>query len=504
MPDYSNALASWERRREYYATIRLGEDVANQTEAISRQTRELAQQQLASSSEVVASQMRVAEGIDSLALGIEDVARGIEGLQSCFEWGISAVVWQIEQSRESLCSILEVLQEPLDVNARHRRRRAEKAYSQGWIDDAEEEFLASEALNKFDFAVHMSLGMIYLFYKVDKGKALAYFEKAAKYATPESAYHRSIALLHGALCHRDMGRLDEAHLLTSEAISLTPNLWEARYQHAAHCALLGQVRECIGHLDAAIRSGPGYCLKAETDESFTPVRAEVIDLICRLRDEAANETETVVGSCSQFVDGVNQELAKVTRRVPGFSPRGFDDTYRQIRELLARESYIDAFVALGESKALVRQVREYASEQLKAVRQRLEASESASRDELVRLKESRDARSGLSGGGLGIAGALCGMVLGFRGCMSIVETADGAPRDSIANCLDRVFKMWICAPAVWFGAIVLIGCGLAVVGRVLGAELSATDSEALQEAQKTSEILGEVARGLEALPHPKD
>ena len=43
--------------------------------------------------------------------------------------------------------------EPLDIQAKERKKRAEEAFANRWIDDAEEEFLESEKLNKFDFSI---------------------------------------------------------------------------------------------------------------------------------------------------------------------------------------------------------------------------------------------------------------------------------------------------------------------------------------------------------------
>lgn len=187
---YSNELAPWEKKNNYFQHVQLGKDIKSQTvilqDAINNQTRA----QLANSSAIIASADRIEKDLDELSFGIDRIEQGIESLQATFEWGISEVVWQIEQNREVLQNILKVLMNPLDTQAKERRKRAEEAYSYGWIDDAEEEFLASEKLNKFDFAIHISLGMIYLFHKVDKNKALECFEKAIKYAKPKSAYYR--------------------------------------------------------------------------------------------------------------------------------------------------------------------------------------------------------------------------------------------------------------------------------------------------------------------------
>ncbi|PIU56450.1 MAG: hypothetical protein COS87_02180, partial [Chloroflexi bacterium CG07_land_8_20_14_0_80_45_17] len=193
MPLYLNELAPWERKNEYYRIIQLGKNVEEQTHTINMQTKAMIASQMASVNAIIASQERIAEGIDAVSCGIGRVEQGIYELKATFEWGISEVVWQIEQNRQVLKNILEVLMAPLDTQAKERRKRAEEAYANGWFEDAEEEFLESEKLNKFDFSIHISLGMIYLFHKVDKQKALSYFDKAIKYSQPKSAFHASYA-----------------------------------------------------------------------------------------------------------------------------------------------------------------------------------------------------------------------------------------------------------------------------------------------------------------------
>ena len=126
------------------------------------QNQELISSQLRSANSILASQDRIREGIDATTFSINQVNEGIGGLKSAFEWGISEVVWQIEQNREYLKSILDRIIAPLDTQAKELRKRAEKAYLNGWYDDALEEFLKSEKKNKFDFFVHMNIGMILL------------------------------------------------------------------------------------------------------------------------------------------------------------------------------------------------------------------------------------------------------------------------------------------------------------------------------------------------------
>ncbi|PIQ08113.1 MAG: hypothetical protein COW71_13560 [Ignavibacteriales bacterium CG18_big_fil_WC_8_21_14_2_50_31_20] len=288
MPLYLNELAPWERKNEYYHTIQLGKDVNEQTLVIKKQAKAMLASQLATTNSIIASKERISEGIDSLVDSVdrlERVGQSIDDLQSTFEWGISEVVWQLEQNRTVLKNILEVLMSPLDNQARERRIRAKEAYDNGWLDDAEEEYLESEKLNKFDFSIHISLGIIYLFKKIDKEKALSYFEKAIKYAKPKSPDMTRDALLYKALIKFDFGEIEEAEKFSSDAITLSPNSLKAYYQNAQYNAQLKNHIKSIDNLEKIIKQDKLYCLKAHEDTLFDPIREYVNNLFKKLKEE---------------------------------------------------------------------------------------------------------------------------------------------------------------------------------------------------------------------------
>ena len=347
MKSYSDELAPWEKRQEYYNNIQLGKNVWEQTRAINKQTKAMIASQIASTSAIIASQDRISEGIDVLSLGVSRVADGIYELRSAFEWGISEVIWQIEQNRGVLERILEALMEPLNTQAEERRKRGEKAYARGWIDDAEEEFLESERLNKFDFSVHISLGMIYLFRKIDKNKALSYFEKAIKYAKPDSPYHTSYALLYKALIKFDFGEVDDAEKCTAEAIALSPNFTEALYQNAQYNAQLNNEVKSISNLKEAIKKDKYYCIKAHNDPLFDPIRKKVNQLFKILRDEEKQDAENLHSRISdQYSKSypIIEELSKESFTDFSTSVEKANyiyDRIKRLRKLIARNSYFD-------------------------------------------------------------------------------------------------------------------------------------------------------------------
>jgi hypothetical protein len=149
------ALNEWEQRSACYSVIELGKDVDTLIRILKHQTDAKLASQAASANAIIVSQDSIREGIHNLSYGIESIAEGLDGLKAAFEFGISEVLWQIEQQREVLKSILEVLMAPLDTEAKELRRRAEDAYANDWVDDALDDFIHSEKKNRYDFAVHM-------------------------------------------------------------------------------------------------------------------------------------------------------------------------------------------------------------------------------------------------------------------------------------------------------------------------------------------------------------
>ena len=353
-------LTPYQKQNSYYRGIQLSKDVSKQTEVINTSTRALIATQMASANAIITSQERVNDGIENIAYGTERVEQGIYGLQAAFEWGISEVVWQLEQNREMLKSILEVLQAPLDTKARERRKRAERAYANNLIPEAEEEFLESEKLNKFDFTIHISLGMIYLFHNAEKDKALECFEKAIRYAKPESPYHASYSLLYKALILYVNGQIVDAEKCTQKAIELSPDFTEALYQNAQYNAQLRNVQKSIANLTKAIKIDKNYCLKIDKDEMFHPIKSEVNKLFERLKDEVGNST---INLCNNIESGI-KEANEIIHNSPTFknSPftvQEFNIELTKIHNLMERNSYFDGIDALSVAKDLVKKGQDY-------------------------------------------------------------------------------------------------------------------------------------------------
>ena len=363
---YLNELAPWERKKEYYHNLEMGREIRQQTELLSQQTNHFISSQAASAAaanSILISQEKINNGLSELSYDIQDVAEGIYGLKAAFEWGISEITWQIEQNREVLRSILDVLMAPLDTQAKELKRRAEDAYSNKWYDDALIDFLESEKRNRYDFTVHISVGIIYLFNLINRDKALEYFEKAIKYAKPKSPYHASFALLYKGLIFRDKGLLKDAEACASEAVSLSPDFGEAHYQLSQYNAALGNSRESIEALRKAIRIDRCYCLKASNDSMFDPIKSELLKFFESLRSEAikycTNEKLKIEKSLDIVENSLRNSASKSGTHI-AISDQTIKKSIDEIDRLIERNRYFDAIDAVNVLYDLKDKFRQFA------------------------------------------------------------------------------------------------------------------------------------------------
>jgi len=309
----SNELITFEERinnwqtihpRQWIATTNRN-DVANflstQTEKIiESQVEKIIESQVGAVDSIIVSQARLADKID---IETREITEGFQELQATFDWGFTELIWQIEQEREVLKDILKVLQAPLDTQAKELKKRAEYAYQNGWIGDALKDFLESEKKNRYDFTIHQNLGNIYLFEKKDPDIALEYYEKAVKYATPKSSYYTSISLLHKGLVKYLQKDFKEAYKATLKAIELSPDFYEAHYQHAQYCANLGKYDEAIKHLKKAIVEGDKYyCMKADSEKDFDVMKKQLNSLFKELQINAQNQVTIELGEVVRLID----------------------------------------------------------------------------------------------------------------------------------------------------------------------------------------------------------
>jgi len=314
-------------------------------EFVSAQIDRVVRAQLGAADSIIVSQDRIASGIDSAVLGINRVAEGLESLAATFEWGFSELIWQIEEQRKVLQEILEVLQVPLDTQARELKKRAEDAYRNGWFEDALQDFLQSEKKNRYDFTIHQNLGNIYFFEKKNPEKALEYYKKAVKYATPKSPYYASIALLHVGLIRYLQGDFQKAYDATSRAVKLSPKLYEAHYQHAQYCANLSRYDEAIKYLWKAIEGDRYYCIKADSEKDFDVMKKQLRQFFKELRNRAQSQAESEIKIARDFIKEAESYDASIANKLASAK-----NELNYAMTFLKRRSLFDSWDAIHKAR----------------------------------------------------------------------------------------------------------------------------------------------------------
>ena len=404
--------------------------------------------QLASTSAIIASQERISERVDNLSYGIEKVEQGIYGLQASFEWGISEVVWQIEQNREVLRDILQVLSAPLDTQAKELRKRAEEAYTNGWIDDALKDFLESEEKNRYDFSIHISLGMIYLFHKIDKEKALKYFDQAIKYAKPKSPYHTSYALLHKALIMRDIGQMEEAEKCTNEAIEISKNFSEAFYQNAQYNALLNRPQKAIPMLEKAIEYDINYCEKCHNEKDFDNIRDSIATLFEKLRKRKEDNVKVRFPKITERYNKISSvvDLAKKEFDLK-INDHGIHTNFNRIEKLIKRHSfrdYLEASRVIDEVTAkinkLYKETQNEIDKKISSLRSKIRNIESSHESNYIKDVDNLNK--------IWLVGIPVSIIIGIGGCFVTVQNI----HSSLGNVLYSLF-------VIPFIILLLLGLG---------------------------------------------
>ncbi|MGA9773900.1 MAG: hypothetical protein WBV94_33020 [Blastocatellia bacterium] len=218
-----------------------------------------------------------------IEVGFAKLAGGIDQLNADFHMLLGDIIWKIELHQDTLSNILqEIRLAEFEREARAYRSRAEKAYLNGWYQEALADFLEAERRNYPDFAVLRSIASICLYHLVNLSNALEYFRKAAKYARPNDARQSAEAHYFAAVVCAIQQRFDEGLDHLNEAIALNPHLYEAYYQKACLAAMLERADDAVYSLELAIKGDPRYFERARDDHAFDRVRPPVQALLNQL------------------------------------------------------------------------------------------------------------------------------------------------------------------------------------------------------------------------------
>lgn len=252
--------------------------------------KETVKSQLSKTDELIASNEAIADTIsqldDTFATGFSKLGAGLQELCFSLDDGFSDVSYKLDLQNETLQAIKEILESPLDTQAKELRKRAEFAYLNDWIDEAEKDLLESEKKNYQDFIALHILGNIYYHHKKNHQKALEYFQKAAKYAAPQSKIDACKALLCAANVYKELAKPEDAYKSTRLAIDMLPEDTHNLYNHAAYAAMTNRIDEFIDYLrKAEIKNKNATCLiAADNDKRFANVKDEKEALKREIRD----------------------------------------------------------------------------------------------------------------------------------------------------------------------------------------------------------------------------
>jgi len=296
---------------------------------------------------------RASENAVRLTLGIERLAGGLESLKADFNLLLGDLVWRLEMQRESLTSILEEIRlAEFEREARAYRTRAERAYRNGWYEEALGDFLEAEKRNYPDYTVHRSIAQIYLYHIVNPPKALEYFLKAAKYARPSDLAGAAEAhYFAGIVCVIER-RLEPALEHLRQAVELNPELAEAHYQRSLVASLLGNGEEAVVSLGRAIEGDARYYERAKNDEAYDSIRPQVRLLLDQLMRPVREKIVEVKQDAAQL-DGY-----LIARDVEDEIARAFHQVERQVAESPTYKAGLQSLETLTRIQRDLRELRD--------------------------------------------------------------------------------------------------------------------------------------------------
>jgi hypothetical protein len=150
-----------------------------------QRVRNAIESQLEKTDQVIASNEAIADLIsdlgdtfsymnDTLVSGFSLLDAGLQELCFDVEDGLRELSYKLDLQSNTLQAIKEILERPLDTQAKELRKRAEFAYLNGWIDEAEADLLESEKKNYQDFIALHILGNINYYHRKNHQKELEY------------------------------------------------------------------------------------------------------------------------------------------------------------------------------------------------------------------------------------------------------------------------------------------------------------------------------------------
>ena len=305
---FNKELSPWEKKPSFFRNVRFGylEDIQKNIDALKDGIHTQNEVWLKSAGSAFVHPDRMPEALNFFQIDEADITEGVSGLKASFEWGISDVLWLIEQQGKELQNLIMEHAKNENATSAKLRSNAQNAYSKGWFEEALKDFLKVEKRESADFSVFVSIGMIYLFHQVNKERAFDYFQKAEKWIKSKSSFYLSFALIYLGLIQRDLGKMEEAENLSKTAVDHSPNFSVAIYQNALHNAILGREERALKMLKKAGNLDPRYFLKALSDEAFKPFAGKINKIIEETKKLKRSAIEKTYRQITEVVNEIHQ------------------------------------------------------------------------------------------------------------------------------------------------------------------------------------------------------
>ncbi|HKV41269.1 MAG TPA: hypothetical protein VJX67_18835 [Blastocatellia bacterium] len=230
----------------------------------------------------------------SVDFPFDKLAGGVEALNADFNLLIGDLIWKLQMRQAHLNNVLAEVRLPeFEREARAFRTRAERAYLNGWYEEALPDFMEAAKRNYPDFAVHRSIASILLYYLMDVPGALEYFRKSARYARASDAHQAAEAHYFAAMICIMERRLPEGLSHLDQALSLNPRLLDAYYHRAALAAMAGDFAAAMTDLEPAVKGDPRYFDRAGREPVFDGIHQELEALLDRLLGPAREKAEQI-------------------------------------------------------------------------------------------------------------------------------------------------------------------------------------------------------------------
>ncbi|MEW5818169.1 MAG: tetratricopeptide repeat protein [Spirochaetota bacterium] len=289
------------------------ESIIRQTSVIERSTNQLLERQIRGTEGILVSSENTSRIVNLLHCEVHDLKNGLHELGWRLSDDMYETVWQLEQINAELLEITEILSAPLATRSRELRNRGLKAFSDGLYEDALDDLKNAASLNRYDFIVHITIGMIYWRHLDDVSQAIDSFQKSVRYAKPDSPYYASYALLNLMQIEYAQGNFSNALEHALQARDLAVNSPAAHYACAQCYAALEDRENALEVLKRCLRMDVRYALRSYNDGAFTSFQSDLEGVYGALAEELEVACQEAADYYGRWTSEVYEAIERCSR-----------------------------------------------------------------------------------------------------------------------------------------------------------------------------------------------